>query len=371
MKGCHGCEGIEALLRRALELAFCGRAREALPMVERAEAASRGHTAATVTRAVVLVRLNRAAEARLVARRVLAQAPEHLAALVALGDACAALGRLAEADRAYAGAEAVAAAERAAGDDARAAAKRAAGDDARTANARAAIGAGSAAARYRARRHARVLVRLERYDEALAVVDRVRAAVAEGDALLEAARGWVLLAAGRAAEAGVVAEAASARWPEDRRVRRLAYEVRTRARPAAETAAELDRALGSAGGRENVELWIVRARRAAEAGEWLREAESWLAVHALAPRDGGARRRAGFAFKKAGELARAIACLEPEFLADPRDVFVRGCLLRCLEDNGERVRARAVVDRALAAHPHVRALLGIRRKVAARVEAAS
>src|SRR5688572_20746457 len=96
-----GNRSLNRISKQVLDLTFSGRAHEAMPLVERAQAGWPAHPWPDVLRAVVCIRLKRAAEARELMRRAVAARPHDVAALVALGDACAKLARLEEANRAY------------------------------------------------------------------------------------------------------------------------------------------------------------------------------------------------------------------------------------------------------------------------------
>ena len=317
-----------------------GYVREALAAAEKACARWPGQRALTAVRADLCARLGRTMEARELVAEVLAADPVHAGALAVRGDLATAARKWEAAVEAY----------------------------------RAAAWAPGALkwAPHVMRKLARALERCGRVDEALGALAQGLAANA-GEVSLAVERAWVLARAGRTDEARGAAEALASAHAGETRVRALVLEMRARARTVEEATREVEGALTTTAGRADPQLWAVRARRMAEAGAWAEAARSWLAVHALVPRDGApettsfARQQAGFAFKKAGALADAAECLEPEFLLDPTNVFVRGCLLSCLLDNGEMQHAVELVERALAQNPEVRALLGVRRKLLGRV----
>jgi tetratricopeptide (TPR) repeat protein len=216
---------------------------------------------------------------------------------------------------------------------------------------------------YLARQQARALTQMGEIQRALDVVSQALA-LHPSDPSLETARVSLMMKLGQIDAARDSIDRLKTVRPDDPEVRRLALEARTSGRAPAEVVAELDRALSTSVGRGDVQLWTLKAKKASEAGQWSVAAEAYLEAHRLDGRTGFHLRLAGFAFKKAGDLGRAIECLEPAFMQDPSDVYVRSCLLACVKTVHGPAQVRDLLERARQRHPEVRALLGLRRKAA-------
>ena len=320
--------------RHIVELKREGRLPEALHELEKALESQPDDLFLMASLADTLVRMKRPTEAKQVIDGVLAVDPEHQPGLIALGDLHRAAGRNKDALEAY----------------------RLAAWNSRTGSCR--------LTPYLAKRQAQVLSKLgelERAEELL----RQALATHPDDRALQVELASVLLKRQKAEDALTLLESLTTVYPEDRWIKNLLLEARARSRPAEQVARELDLALSTGAGRANSDLWRLKALRAKDEGRWLEAGESYLEAHRLEPAQAFYIQQAGFSFKKAGELARAVECLEPEFLQDPSNRYVRGALVSCLRSLGEQARLLELFDRAIARRPDLVQLIGMRKKMAA------
>lgn len=104
------------------------------------------------------------------------------------------------------------------------------------------------------------------------------------------------------------------------------------------------------------------ARKLRAAGDFAGAARQFAEAADLAPENDYFRKQAGFAFAKARLDDEAIAFLQPLFLAEPQDRYVRSALLAALRRRGGPPAVAAAIDEALARHPDKAFLHGIRKK---------
>lgn len=303
---------------------------EALALLEKLVAANPNSLYWKASMADLLVRMRRLDQAGCVIDEILTEAPDHVGGLTARAELF-----LARHDRTGA----LALLELA------------------LASSRVASGKPSA---YVARRQAQILTQLGRLEEAAVLVSEALDAH-PGEPKLGADMALLLKRTGKIEAARDLAERLAASHPKDPNVRRILLEIRAEGRPPEEVSRELDRALSSAIGRSDLDLWTLKARKAAEAGLWEESAKSFLACYRLDPTQRFALKQAGFAFKKAGDLQSAIECLKPCFVDDPLDLFVRNCVFSLVRSERGPSATVELIDQALGRHPELHLLHGLKR----------
>lgn len=315
------------------ELKRQGRLADAQRLLEDAVALRPGDTLMAASLADVMIRMGRLERAEQIVSELLASAPDDRSGLTALGDLHLAKGRLRDALEAF---------------------RLACWSSSRSGEGRPST--------YLLHRQAKVHVRLGELEDAAALVEQ-GLAIRPDDRWLRTERARIRVASGRVAEAIEEIEALAREFPRDRTIQRLLLDARSSDRPPAEVVAELDTLVVSPAGRDRADLWKLRAKRAAQSGDWMKAAASYVEAARLEP--GEERfllRQAGFAFRRGGDPGRAAQLLAPAFLDDPGDRYVRNCVFACLRESGPPEAIVDLIDSALARHPDLLFLHGLRRR---------
>ncbi len=120
--------------------------------------------------------------------------------------------------------------------------------------------------------------------------------------------------------------------------------------------------------QRNPQLHILAGEQFYKQGDHAGAAAAFETALALEPSNRYALRQRGFCLNKLGNSEEAIGVLEPFFMEDPLDRFVRSVVVSCYKKLGRFEELNRLFERALAEHPELPQLHGLRKKALKGVE---
>jgi len=169
---------------------------------------------------------------------------------------------------------------------------------------------------------------------------------------------------GRREEAVAVYEELLSVEPNDRFAYKELMRLKTEESSPEEAASALKGLMRSGGRSRNPHLKTLAADRLRKAGKLEDAVSEYEDALALEPGSPYILAQLGFTQKKLGRDQDALESLSKAFLAKPSDPYVRKSLESLLKKRFELARFVELIDEALTLHPSVKALHGIRKRVA-------
>lgn len=181
---------------------------------------------------------------------------------------------------------------------------------------------------------------------------------------------WILRAltaaetkGGRVSEAAAAYEKLLAIEPDDQFAYKELMRLRTEGEEPEEAAAALKGLMRTGGRDRNPHLKTLAADRLRKAGKLEDAAREYEAALELDPGNAFVLAQLGFVQKKLGREDQASESLARAFLGNPSDPYVRTSLESLLKKRKSLPRFLELVFQALASHPEVKSLHGIRKRV--------
>lgn len=173
-----------------------------------------------------------------------------------------------------------------------------------------------------------ILNRMERFDEALAIYERIK---------------------------GIA--------PDDTFVQKEILRLRSLTRPGAQVARDLRAVVAMDSKKDDAQIHGLLAQKLKEAGQVREAAAEYGKAADLEPRNPYFLKQQGFCFYRMKNYEETIHCLSETFRKDPTDHAVRGALERSYEALGNMEGFLALLEETQRLHPDCMPLLGMMKKL--------
>ncbi|MFP3870463.1 MAG: tetratricopeptide repeat protein [Syntrophobacteria bacterium] len=204
----------------------------------------------------------------------------------------------------------------------------------------------------------RTLRQMERYEEALEIVDNALVAQRENTRLLKE-KALILNRIGRFDEALELYERIRKLDPQDSFAQKELLRLKSLQRSDDEVIRELDAVVHIPSRQENAQLHALLAQKLKKAGQVKEAAAEYRTASRLQPDNVYFLKHQGFCHYNLGEYTRALECLVQAFRRDPSDFYVRGTLEKIYTSQGRLDEFIRLLEEVHQAHPHNVKLLGI------------
>ncbi|UCG11161.1 MAG: tetratricopeptide repeat protein [Deltaproteobacteria bacterium] len=211
-------------------------------------------------------------------------------------------------------------------------------------------------------RMARTLREMERYSEALEILDTSLVAHREEPRLLKE-KALILNRMRRWDEAVELYEKLRFLVPEDRFVQKEILRLKGLCRSDREVIKELQTAVSIRARKDDAQLHGLLAQKLKDAGQVQEAAVEYRTASQLEPYNPYFMKQQGFCHYSLGEYDNALECLGQAFQKDPSDIYVKGTLKRIYTTLGRLEEFLAMLEEVYQAHPHNVKLLGTIKKL--------